>query len=233
MPRESYRTQLDTLREDVLYTSEVVLERLRMGLDALDRKDEDLAWEVIDGDDEINRLYLDLEQDCIDLLALQQPVAGDLRLITASFKILTDLERVADLATNLAEYSLDAHRDTYPEVDIQGIGDDVAEMVESAMDAYATEDPDACVAIAEYDETIDMRCTEASEVVVRDLIETEITPDDDAAIDTGNDREIEALMDDVSRLLLTIRDLERVGDHAVNIAARTLYMVENDDELIY
>ncbi len=233
MPRESYKTQLDALREDVLYTSEIVLERMRMGLDALDRKDEHLAWEVIHGDDEINRLYLDLEQDCIDLLALQQPVAGDLRFITASFKIITDLERVADLATNLAEYSLDARQDVYPEVDIQGIGNDVAEMVESAMEAYATEDVDACFAIAEYDETIDVRCTEASEVVVRDLIETEITSKDRTAIDTENDRAIEALMDDVSRLLLTIRDLERVGDHAVNIAARTLYMIENDDGLIY
>jgi phosphate transport system protein len=232
MPRESYQTQLDALREDVLYMSEIVLERLRMGLDALERKDEELAWEVIDGDDEINELYLELERDCIDLLALQQPVAGDLRFITASFKIITDLERVADLATNLADYSLDAHQDMYPEVDIQGIGDDVAGMVGDAMDAYAAEDADACVAIAAYDEEIDERCTAASEVVVRDLIETE-TGSAESGIDPEDGPDIEALMDDVSRLLLTIRDLERVGDHAVNIAARALYMVENDDELIY
>jgi phosphate transport system protein len=241
MPRESYQTQLGAIREDVLYMSEVVLERLRMGLDALERKDDDLAWEVIHGDDEINELYLELERDCIDLLALQQPVAGDLRFIAASFKIITDLERVADLATNLGDYSLDARHDVYPEVDIQGIGDDVAGMVEDAMDAYATEDADACAAIAAFDEAIDERCTDASEVVVRDLIETEIGPDTETGIgpdaepEIGPDAEpeIEALMDDVSRLLLTIRDLERVGDHAVNIAARTLYMIENDDELIY
>jgi len=232
MPRESYQTQLDALREDVLYMSEIVLERLRMGLDALERKDEGLAWEVIDGDDEINELYLELEQDCIDLLALQQPVAGDLRFITASFKLITDLERVADLATNLADYSLDARQNVYPEVDVQGIGEDVAGMVGEAMDAYAAEDLDTCFAIAEYDEEIDDRCTAASEVVVRDLIETEIAPGE-PDIDPDDEPDIEALMDDVSRLLLTIRDLERVGDHAVNIAARTLYMVENDDELIY
>jgi phosphate transport system protein len=232
MPRESYQTQLDALREDVLYMSEIVLERLRMGLDALERKDEGLAWEVIDGDDEINELYLELEQDCIDLLALQQPVAGDLRFITASFKLITDLERVADLATNLADYSLDARQNVYPEVDVQGIGEDVAGMVGEAMDAYAAEDLDTCFAIAEYDEEIDDRCTAASEVVVRDLIETEIAPVE-PDIDPDDEPDIEALMDDVSRLLLTIRDLERVGDHAVNIAARTLYMVENDDELIY
>ncbi|WP_123533524.1 phosphate signaling complex protein PhoU [Halosimplex salinum] len=226
MPREGYQEKLDTLREDVLYMSEVVLERLRMGLDALETKDDDLAWEVINGDDEVNQLYLELEQDCIDLLALQQPVASDLRFIAASFKIITDLERIADLATNLGDYTHEAERDLYPDVDIQEIGTLVVEMVEASMDAYDREDPDACFAISERDDDIDSRCEAASEAVVRDLIEREV--DDD----TGEE-EVEQLMADVSRLLLTIRDLERVGDHAVNIAARTLYMVENDDDLIY
>ena len=206
--------------------SEIVLDRVRQGLEALQTKDEQLAQDVIDGDGEINQLYLDLERDCVDLLALQQPVAGDLRFIAASFKIITDLERIGDLATNLGEYTLDADQDVYPEVDIQAIGDAVVEMVEESMDAYAEEDVDACFAIAEQDDEIDALCSDASDAVVRDLIEREI--------DAGSsETEIEQLMADVSRLLLTIRDLERVGDHAVNIAARTLYMVENDDELIY
>jgi len=225
MPRESYQAQLDALREDVLYMAEVVLERLRMGLDALNRKDEDLAWEVIDGDDEINELYLELERDCIDLLALQQPVAGDLRFIAASFKIITDLERVADLATNLGDYTLAAEQDIYQDVDVQAIGELVVEMVQGAMDAYEREDPEACISIAERDEEVDTACETASEAVVRDLIEREV--------DGGSSEKIEQLMGDVSRLLLTVRDLERVGDHAVNIAARTMYMVENDDTLIY
>jgi phosphate transport system protein len=226
MPREGYQEKLNALREDVLYMSEVVIERVRMGLESLERKDDELAQEVIDGDDEINQMYLDLERDCVDLLALQQPVAGDLRFIAASFKIITDLERIADLATNLGEYTLDADQDLYPEVDIQAIGDDVVEMVDDAMTAFAEEDPDLCFELAERDDDIDARCSEASETVVRDLIEREVG--------TGvDDEEIEQLMADVSRMLLTIRDLERVGDHAVNIAARTLYMIESDDELIY
>jgi len=226
MPREGYQEKLESLREDVLYMSEVVLERLRMGLDALETKDDDIAMEVIRGDGEVNDLYLDLEQDCIDLLALQQPVASDLRFIAASFKIITDLERIADLATNLGDYTLEAERDLYPDVDIQEIGDLVVEMVEASMDAYDREDPDACVAISDQDDDIDARCESASEAVVRDLIEREVD-------DHTGEEEVEQLMADVSRLLLTIRDLERVGDHAVNIAARTLYMVENDDALIY
>ena len=223
MARQEFQDQLVDLRENVLYMSELVSDRLRMGLSALERKDRDLAMEVIEGDDEINRLYLDLEADCIDLLALQQPVAGDLRFVASSFKIITDLERIADLATNLGTYPLDAERDVFPDVDVQAIGDTTLSMVEDAMDAYDEQDSDACFDIADRDNELDHMCERASEIVVRDLIETEIADGED----------IEPMMADVSRLLLTIRDLERVGDHAVNIAARTLYMAENSDELIY
>jgi len=226
MPREGYQEKLDELQEDVLYMSEVVLDRLQTGLDALEKKDDDLAEEVIHGDDEINQLYLDLERECVNLLALQQPVAGDLRFIAASFKIITDLERVADLAVNLGEYALEAEQDLAPDVDVQAIGEAVVEMNEQAMDAYTDEDTDLCYAIGDRDDEIDMMCQDASDTVMRNLIEREID-------DETTEAEIESLMRDVSRLLLTIRDLERVGDHAVNIAARTLYMVDNDDALIY
>jgi phosphate transport system protein len=226
MPRQSYQEMLNELREDVLYMSEVVTDRLRQGLSALKDKDEELAQRVIEGDDEVNRLYLELEADCIDLLALQQPVAGDLRFIAASFKIITDLERVADLATNLGEYTLEADQDVFPEVDVQEIGSTTLTMIESAMAAYDRGDADACFEVADRDDAVDDMCERASNLVVRDLIETEVD-------DQGDDAEIERILQDVSRLLLTVRDLERVGDHAVNIAARTLFMIENSDELIY
>ncbi|WP_135663855.1 phosphate signaling complex protein PhoU [Halorhabdus rudnickae] len=226
MPREGYQEQLDELREDVLYMSEVVCDRLQTGLDALEKKDDDLARNVIDGDDEINQLYLDLERECVNLLALQQPVAGDLRFIAASFKIITDLERVGDLAVNLGEYAIEAEQDLAPDVDVQSIGDSVVEMNKQAIEAYAEEDTELCYTIGERDDEVDMMCQDASDTVMRNLIEREID-------DETSEAEIEGLMRDVSRLLLTIRDLERVGDHAVNIAARTLYMVDNDDALIY
>ena len=226
MARKDYQELLEDLREDVLYMSEVVAERLRLGLNALEQQDEELAERIIEGDDEINEMYLELEKECIDLLALQQPVASDLRFIAASFKIITDLERIADLATNLGDYTKDAERDLFPDVDIQELGDMVIEMVEDAMYAYETENVESTFEIAERDDSIDAFCDRAGQVVVRDLIETQLDEE-------GDGEEVERLMADVSRLLLTIRDLERVGDHAVNIAARTLYMVENDDELIY
>ncbi len=223
MPRNEYQADLEALRDDVLYMSEVVAERLRDGLDALERKDEALAQRVIKGDAEVNDMYLELEQDCTDLIALQQPVASDLRFIAASFKIITDLERIADLATNLGEYATEAEQDVFPDVDIQLIGDKTLNMLDRAMTAYAGDRPQICYAVAEADDELDELCEAASEIVVRDLIDIERTEDED----------ITTLMADVSRLLLTIRDLERVGDHTVNIAARTLYMIENNDELIY
>jgi phosphate transport system protein len=227
MARTDYQSSLQSLRDDVLYMSELVADRLRTGLDALERKDERLACEVIEGDDEINRMYLELEGECVDLIALQQPVASDLRFIAASFKIITDLERIGDLAVNLGGYTLDAERDLFPDVDMQRIGMTTLEMLEDAMNAYATEDVDACYAVADRDDEVDAMCEAASEVVVRDLIEGDYLGGEETEAET------KSLMQDVSRLLLTIRDLERVGDHAVNIAARTLYMAENDDELLY
>jgi len=222
MSRTAYQKQLYELREAVLEMSDVVCGRLRRALEAYETGDDALAEAIIEGDSEINRLYLDLEGECIDLFALQQPVAGDLRFIASSFKIITDLERVGDLAVNVAEYALEADDvagDRYPEVDVGDIGAQTVEMVEAAMLAYATDDVQATYEVAKRDDEIDRRCERASRAVVYDLVEREATD--------------EAVFEDVSRSLLTIRDLERVGDHAVNIVARTLYMVDNNEELIY
>ncbi|RJX43342.1 phosphate transport system regulatory protein PhoU [Halonotius aquaticus] len=223
MPRNEYQSQLAELREDVVAMSETVADRLEMGLTALETNDKELARTVIEGDDEINQLYLDLEKQCTDLIALQQPVAGDLRFIAASFKIITDLERIADLATNLGEYAEAADDDVFPSVDIQGLGEVTLEMLADSMAAYADEDRELCYAVNDRDDELDTECEIASDTVVRELIEGEEMADE----------EIETFMEDVSRLLLTIRDLERIGDHTVNIAARALYMIDNNDELIY
>nr|WP_144926551.1 phosphate signaling complex protein PhoU [Halorubrum salsamenti] len=222
MPREEYRESLDELRADVESMANDVLGQLQRALDALDGDDHGLAREVIESDDRINQRYLELEADCIDLIALQQPVASDLRFVAASFKILTDLERIGDLATNLARYALAGGSETIAEVRIQTIGETAHGQVRGAIDAYVDADPEACRAIADRDDELDAACQNASEAVVRELI-----------AGTSDRWDVEQLLDDVSGVLLTIRDLERVGDHAVNIAGRTLYMSDGDPELIY
>ncbi|SFG43578.1 phosphate transport system protein [Halopelagius inordinatus] len=224
MTRETYQQSLVELRADVTAMGETVVERLGMAIDSLATGDEAVAREVIDGDSAVNETYLELERRCIELVALQQPVASDLRFVAASFKISTDIERIGDLATNLAQYALAADRTFTPDVGLDEIGRDATELVERSLEAYANGDADACREIAARDDEIDALCQRANHAVARDLIEEEAL---------GDAWAVEELLDDVSRVLLTIRDLERVADHAVNIAARTLYAVENDTELIY
>ncbi len=231
MPRESYQRRLDELRDDVVDMGDLVLTRYDAALEAAETGDADLARDVIEGDHEVNERYLALEGACTELLALQQPVAGDLRLITASFKVITDLERVADLATNLAGYGHPETGGVHPAVDLSGLGGAAGDMVADAVDAYAAADAEACREVATRDDDLDERCGDASEAVVRELLEAERARA--AANGSVGGEELEDALDEVSRALLTVRDLERVGDHAVNIAARSLYMVENDDELIY
>jgi phosphate transport system protein len=221
MPRTDFQRQLRALRADIVEMGEVVLGRYDGSLTALETKDETLARRIIESDDEINETYLDLEADCIDLFALQQPVAGDLRFVASSFKIITDFERIGDLATNLAGYALDAERERYPEVDIRHIGERARAMVADAIDAYDHADATAAREVAARDDDIDRLCETASETVVEDLLRTNY-----------GDKST-AILDDTSRLLLTIRDLERVADHAVNVCARIVYTAEHDDELLY
>jgi phosphate transport system protein len=286
VPRETFQDDLDRLRADVVAMGEAVLAQLDDGLTALETGDAALAREVIDGDAAINERYLDLEARCVDLFALQQPVAGDLRFVAAAFKILTDLERVGDLATNLGQYALaagdeaqsplggveapdgaqtadgteaadDATAPSSFEVaptSVTGIGRDAHAMLADALAAFEAGDADACVEIAERDDDLDVLCQRAGEDVVRELLargsalasggdgessvaaETDADPDGPAKTDadpgTPTEWDVEAALDEVSRVLLTIRDLERVGDHAVNVAGRTYYMVEHDPALI-
>jgi len=236
MPRENYQEKLEELRADVVAMGDLVGERYDTAIEAAATGDDELAREVIEGDHEVNETYLGLEEDCTELLALQQPVAGDLRLVTASFKVITDLERVADLATNLAGYG-GPDGGVHPAVEFRELGEAAGEMVADAVAAYDAGDAEACREIAARDDEFDERCRQASEAVVRELLEADRARNE-AAAEGGTDADadaeaLEASLDEVSRALLAVRDLERVADHAVNVAARTLYMVENDDELIY
>ena len=225
MSRQEYQRQLEQLRTDVIDMSELVIERFDLSISAYESGDIAQAERVIEGDHEINELYLTLEDECIGLLALQQPVAGDLRFIAASFKIITDLERIADLATNLARYGTYDVEPVLPFDAVKGLSLTARSMVIDAMDAYETEDGGATRQIAAIDDDLDEACQTISEEVIRELLQN----------DPGeyDQQTTEAKLADVKRSLLTIRDIERIGDHAVNIAARTLYMIENDDELIY
>ena len=223
MPRESYQDQLTVLRGQVAAMAETTLERHEMACDVLETGDEQQATRVIEGDQDLNEWYLNIEGDCIELLALQQPVAGDLRFIASSFKIVTDLERIGDLATNLARYGREAEGDLLNVGDVLRLAERSKRMVSDAMAAYERDDTEAARDVATRDDDLDATARNVSEQLARTLLTTHHSKSD----------QIETTLADVSRALLAIRDIERVGDHAVNICARTVYMVENDDELLY
>ncbi|WP_226480000.1 phosphate signaling complex protein PhoU [Natrinema amylolyticum] len=238
MTRPGYRERLERLREAVVAMGDLVAERLADAITALFTDDRTLASEVIAGDDAVNDRYLDIEHECLDLLALYQPVAGDLRFVVAAFQIVTDLERVGDLATNLAGYTVDSTETapTLPDVDFERIAALALEQLEGAIDAFVTDDAAACFAVAERDDELDDRCAIVMERIVQTLIDVRI--DGNGRIgrrpsrNASDDRPIEDVLTDVSRTFVIVRDLERVGDHAVNVAARTLYALESSEELL-
>ncbi len=222
MSRDSFQAEMDALEQAVVELGGTVVDRLRTAVRAFEDNDRTRARFVLENDHEVNARYLELEQDCIDLFTLQQPVASDLRFVAASFKILTDLERVGDLAMNLGGYVTGMNREFVPRTDLVAVGELVADQVEAALEAYEAGDPERCRAVADRDDEVDGLCERAAELFMRDLVDR-----------VAGEAALETLLEDAFQLLLTVRDLERVGDHAVNVAARTLYMVENDDALLY
>jgi phosphate transport system protein len=224
MARDAYQEELNTLRDDVVAFGETVSEQLDAALRAVETGDGALAAGVAEGDEAVNERYLDLEGRCVDLFALQQPVAGDLRFVTASFKIITELERVGDLATNLSAYVRSVDDPDVSAAGLLDVGRIAHEMVGRALDAYEREDEELATAVVERDDELDGLCERVAENVIRDLVETTEALDREA---------MERRLAEVNRLLLTLRDIERVGDHAVNIAARTFYMVTNRTTHLY
>lgn len=225
MTRKSYTEKLEGLRKDVLDMGYLVHERLNQALEAMITVDRERADSIGSGDDKIDETYVEIEGECSDLLALQQPVATDLRLITASFKIITDLERIGDKVVNLTDYTkLFKEKRIMDEEDIKKLGDFAADMLEDALDHYDNQDLERARQLVERDDKMDNLCEESTSKILGHLIEKESK--------TLTTEEATQLGQQVSTELLTIRDLERVADHATNIAARTIYLVSSTRELI-
>ncbi|MFC4246916.1 phosphate signaling complex protein PhoU [Natribaculum luteum] len=222
MSRPAYQKRLKRLRDAVVAMGDLVVTQLETALSTLFSDDSSHARAVVDRDDEVNRRYLELERECLELIALYQPVASDLRFVVAAFKIVTDLERVGDLAANLAAYALRSRSDEMADLDLERLGALALELLEDAVEAFVTDDADAPFVLARRDDELDERCHAVHERIVCRLLER--VDDCDSASDDA--------VADVSRPLLVVRDIERIGDHAVNVAARTLYALEGDETLL-
>jgi phosphate transport system protein len=208
-----FQEELVTLQERLLAMGGFAEERVRESVRALTTRDAALVERVLDGDEPINDLHIEIDDRCFKLLALHQPMAADLRAIVAAVKINTDLERVGDLAVNIAEagkrYLL--HPPVKPLIDIPRMGDIAQRMLRDALDAFVRRDMALAEAVLVADDELDALKSQ----IFRELLTYMLQ---DAAT-------IEPALD----LILVSRHLERIGDHATNVAEDVIFMVSARD----
>jgi len=205
--------ELEQLKSKLLAMSALVEAAVYRSITAVVQKDRKLAEEVLQNEPRINKMEIDVDELSISLLALQQPMARDLRLIVAALKINTDLERMGDLAVSIAERAINLMSDpvVQAQVDIPYIGGLVQSMVRKALDAFVTKDAELARSVLASDDAVDNLRT----AFYLELI-------------SFMQREPEHVPQGVN-LLAVVRNLERIADHATNIAEDVLFYVKGID----
>ena len=211
-PRVRLQRKIEKLKEDLLTMADTVKERLTMSIQAIRDRDREIATAVIDGDSEINRSELEIEEGCLEVLALHQPVAMDLRLITGVFKIVNQLERIGDLAVNIAETAILMASEEPLDVPSEYfvMAEKTQAMLSKALTAFTKMDEEMAVEILSDDDEIDMMKHK-----LHSNLEERLT------------QEIERRRV-LIHLFLVSRHLERIADHATNIAEDVIYMVTGE-----
>jgi len=208
-----FQEERGRLKERLLAMGGLAEERLRGAIRAIMARDPDLATEVVESDEPVNQLHIEIDSRCFKLIALHQPVAGDLRSIVAGLKINTDLERVGDLAVNIAEAVRRylQHPPVKELVDIPRMADIAQAMLRDALDAYVRQDVALAQKVLDEDDALDGLKTQVFRELLTFMLEKPST--------------IEPALD----LILISRHLERVGDHATNIAEDVIFIVSARD----
>lgn len=205
-----FEQEIETLRESILRLGGLVEEAIGRALLALVQRDDAVARTVVEADNEVDRLELQIDNHCMEILALHQPFARDLRFVTTAMKITTDLERIGDLAVNMAERALELNREPQlkPFIDIPLMGRRAQEMVRGALNAFVRQDALAARQVIDLDDELDSRM----EQIFRELVSYMLERPDSIT---------RAL-----RLTFVAKYLERMGDQATNICEQVVYMVE-------
>lgn len=204
--------QIAQLKDSILRFGTIVEEAISRSNTALFKQDVDLAQKVIANDGEIDRLEVELEEECLKVLALYQPVAADLRFVVAVLKINNDLERIGDLASNIAKTVSQLTTSgpfNLPE-EISIMAKQAEEMVKNSLDAVVQADPDLARQVRDDDDVVD-----AGRQAVRTLVMQQIKK---------NPEKVESLL----QINSVSKHLERIADMATNIAEDVIYMVEGE-----
>lgn len=207
--RQSYDQDLATLREDLLHMGVVVTNAIDKAVESLAKRNVSLAKQIMDGDDVIDDMQVDIEDKCMVLIARQQPMARDLRIIGTGLKITTDLERVGDHAFDIAKIAVDLNGKELikPLVDIPRMAKMSQTMLKDALEAYINLD----IALAEQVCAADDEVDQLNQQLFRELL-TYMMED-------------HRTISQATQLILVARSLERVADHATNIAEWVIYLV--------
>ena len=204
-----FQEELEGLQARLLEMGGLAEERVRAAVQGLVARDTALIDKVMRGDEPINELHIEIDNRCFTLLALYQPMATDLRSIVASVKINTDLERVGDLAVNIAEAArrYANHPPVKKLVDIPQMGDIAQAMLRDALDSFVRRDTTLARQVLNEDDRLDGLKTTVFRELLTYMLEDPST--------------VEPALD----LILVSRHLERIGDHATNIAEDVIFMV--------
>ncbi len=201
---------MDSLKEKIVNMGGVVEDRVYQATLAVIRRDGKMAQAVIKGDSEVDRMEVEIEEDCLKILALYQPVAIDLRFIIAILKINNDLERIGDLAVNIAERGafLATQKGVSVPFDLEKMAVKVESMLTRSIDALVNMDVKAALRVRAEDDKIDAMNREMYAVMKEEI--------------PKHPEHINCLLHTIS----AVRHLERIADHATNIAEDVVYLVD-------
>jgi phosphate transport system protein len=211
--RKSFHEQLAEIERLIVETAGIVLQQIERSLKALQTRDTALADVIIAGDDAVDERYMQIENNILEVMATQAPVASDLRLVSAVMHINIHLERMADLCTNMAKFVKLAPSGPFSEEivgEIVEMGSQGAKMLETAIEAFAERDLAKALSLPRMDDMIDRLNRNLFKQVAREF--------------SGDESEVEW----GSRMVLVSRQLERMGDHAVDIAEQVAFMITGE-----
>jgi phosphate transport system protein len=205
-----FQKELQDLKQDLLRMATLVEETISTAVQSLIKRDFDLAKKTLEAEDQINGMEIDIEDKCLKLLALRQPMAVDLRFITSAMKIITDLKRMGDQAVNIAERAISLNQEPQlkPYIDIPRMAEIAQSMVKDVLDSFVNRDSKLACSVCERDDLVDG----LNDQVVRELLTYMMS--DPKTIPRA------------VHLIIVARCLERIADHATNIAEDVIFMVD-------
>ncbi|MEA1944920.1 MAG: phosphate signaling complex protein PhoU [Euryarchaeota archaeon] len=212
MVRDQYKHELEELKRKIIELGSKVDAIIDDAVVSLKNHDMALAQSVIDRDSGVDDLACDIEKACLRLIALQQPMAVDLRTIATALKIQIDLERMSDLAVDIARITTYTKGEPHvkPLIDVPRMSDMVREMLNSAIQSFHDSDSDLAYATAEHDDLVDGLYDQVRRELLTYLVEDP------------------KKLTNISNLLFVSKYLERIGDHAVNLCESVIYMVTGE-----